>query len=415
MFFASTVVSPELRVRARNRCSCKEKSLNIAVLGIKTIPAVAGADRVVEQLLEHFSPNNDYWVYLRADTAIAQPTQRNIHFIPLPALTGKHLGSFTFFLVCSLHYLLQKHYDLAHVHNSDFGLFMPLLRLKRAVPVLGTFHGDPYTRKKWGVLARAFLRFSERCFVQCCNRLTSVSKFKSAGDSVGTRRHIDYVPNGVNVESDDQHGDPLLTSLRLQPRNFILFACGRLDPTKGLHHLLDAYERADPQERLLILGDFAHDPDYSRDIEQRIAARYGSSPERVCIVRELLPRARLLRVLRACKLFVFPSEYEAMSMMLLEAVSSRAPIVCSDLPENLAVLGADYPFAYPATDAVALAVTLERALSDPDWERRTEECYTRCVRDFSWPAVARRYEEIYDELTATRRKAAGVRAPSTSS
>jgi glycosyltransferase involved in cell wall biosynthesis len=393
----------------------KETSLNIAVLGIKTIPAVAGADRVVEQLLEHFSPNNHYWVYLRADTAVARPEQRNIHFVSLPALTGKHLGSFTFFLICSLHYLCQKHYDLAHVHNSDFGLFMPLLRLKRAVPVLGTFHGDPYTRRKWGAFARAFLRLSERCFVQCCNRLTSVSQFKSVGNGVLTRRPIDYVPNGVNVESDDGDGDPLLTSLRLRPRSFILFACGRLDPTKGLHHLLDAYEQADPAERLLILGDFAHDPDYSRAIEQRIATRYGDSPERVCVVRELLPRARLLRVLRACKLFVFPSEYEAMSMMLLEAVSSRAPIVCSDLPENLAVLGADYPYAYPASDAGALAATVERALSDSDWPHRTEELYTRCVRDFSWAAVARRYEEIYDELSAAPRKAAGVRAPSTSS
>ena len=389
--------------------------MNVAVLGIKTIPAVAGADRVVEQLLEHFSPNNDYWVYVRADTTVAQPAQRNIHLVRVPALTGKHLGSFTFFLVCSLHYLFQKHYDIAHVHNSDFGLFMPLLRLKRSVPVLGTFHGDPYTRKKWGAFARAFLRFSEFCFVQCCNRLTSVSKFKSAGNGLLTRRPIDYVPNGVNIESDDQDGDPLLTSLRLQPRTFILFACGRLDPTKGLHHLLDAYERADPQERLLVLGDFAHDPDYSREIERRITARYGDSPHRVCVVRELLPRARLLRVLRACKLFVFPSEYEAMSMMLLEAVSSKAPIVCSDLPENLAVLGADYGFAYPATDADALAATMERALSDRDWARRTEELYARCVREFSWPAVARRYEEIYGELAAARRKDAGVRTPSTSS
>ena len=388
--------------------------MNVAVLGIKAIPTVAGADRVVEQLLENFSPKNDYWVYVRGDTAVAESAQRNVHFVRLPALAGKHLGSFTFFLACSLHYLRQQHYDVAHVHNSDFGLFVPLLRLKRSVPVLGTFHGDPYTRKKWGKFARAFLRLSERCFVQFCSRLTSVSKFKSAGNGLLTRRLVDYVPNGINVEPDDGDGDALLTSLRLEPRRFLLFACGRLDPTKGLHRLLDAYERADPEERLLILGDFSHDPDYSRNIERHIAAHYGDAPERVCVVRELLPRARLLRVLRACKLFVFPSEYEAMSMMLLEAVSSRAPIVCSDLPENLAVLGDDYPFAYPASEAGALAHTIERALADRDWERRTDELHARCVRDFSWTAVARRYEEIYDELAAAG-QAAGVRAPRTSS
>ena len=63
MVFASTVsCNANCCLEHATALSAKEKSLNIAVLGIKTMPAVAGADRVVEQLLEHFSPKNDYWV-----------------------------------------------------------------------------------------------------------------------------------------------------------------------------------------------------------------------------------------------------------------------------------------------------------------------------------------------------------------
>jgi glycosyltransferase involved in cell wall biosynthesis len=375
--------------------------LNVAVLGIKTIPAVAGADRVVEQLLQHFSPNNDYWVYLRADTVRATTAQRNVHVVTLPALTGKHLGSFTFFLMCAVHYLCQRHYDVAHVHNSDFGIFTALLRLKRGVPVLGTFHGDPYTRKKWGALARSFLRLSERCFVQFCHRLTSVSKFKARGVGFGkAERNIEYIPNGINdIGPETASSDPLLAAHELDSGDYIMFACGRLDATKGLHHLLDAYERASPQASLLIVGDFEHDREYSAVIEHRIAQRHGDS-RRVCIVRELLPRERLLQVLRGARLFVFPSEYEAMSMMLLEAVSMKTPVVCSDIPENVAVVGAAYPYTYPTQDADALAAKLTAALREPGWRCLTEELHARCMQHFRWPVIARRYERIYAQLAA---------------
>jgi len=367
--------------------------MNIAILGIKALPASAGADRVVEKLLENFGSEHDYWIYIRKDTPNAATCHDNLHFIHVPALAGKHLGSFSFFFMCCVHYLLKGRYDLAHVHNSDFGLFVPLLRLKFGVPVLGTFHGDPFLRDKWGRMARAYLRISERAFVSFCHRLTSVSRFKDDVRGFFGKRRVSYIPNGVDPYGSEDTGAFDFRAFGLRRGEYLLFACGRLDPTKGLHHLLAAYQTLSDRPPLFIVGDFAHDAAYSA----RVNALIGSMPE-VTAHRGLLDRATLLDAVRGCRIFVFPSEVEAMSMMLLEAVSCRRPVVTSDIPENVEVVGEDHRWSYPTFDEAALAATLREALASPVLDSEAAALSERALARFDWKRIARSYQEIYSEM-----------------
>ncbi len=368
--------------------------MKIAVLGIKALPAVAGADRVVEKLLENFSSDHDYWVYIRKDTPNAASCHDNLHFVHVPALRGKHLGSFSFFLMCCVHYLIKGRYDLAHVHNSDFGLFVPLLRLKPRLPVLGTFHGDPFARDKWGTFARFYLRMSERLFVTFCHRLTSVSRFKDQVPGLWGRRRVEYIPNGVDSYWQDEEGSDFdYAGHGLHRGSYALFACGRLDPTKGLHDVLAAYRLLDDAPDLLVVGDFSHDQGYS----ERIRLEASQDP-RVRLHEGLLDRETLLDVVRGCQVFVFPSEVEAMSMMLLEAVSCRRPVVCSDIPENVEVVGEGHRGLYPVGDPAALARRLEADLGHPDREEMASQLADEALRRFRWGSIAGRYEELYGTL-----------------
>src|SRR5438105_4161482 len=99
--------------------------MRVAVLGIKRLPAFAGADRVVEHLLDSSSSRHTYTIYLLRDggrTLCCTTTRRYVY---IRALKGKHLQAPTYFLLCCLHYLVKGDYDLAHVHNSDFGVLCP--------------------------------------------------------------------------------------------------------------------------------------------------------------------------------------------------------------------------------------------------------------------------------------------------
>jgi len=356
--------------------------MRIAIFGIKSMPAFAGADRVAERLAEAL-PEYEYVIYVLRD-ALVPASAPNRRYVRVPALPGKHLRAFSYFLLSSLHFALRGKADVAHVHNSDFGLFVPILKLRR-VPVIGTFHGThlgPAEREKWGRGARVFFRYSERTFVKCCDELTSVAPLPPLLD-----REIRHIPNGADPWEDPEPDGEL--PMKMKRGEYVLFACGRLDRTKGLHHLLTAYRGLQDAPPLLVVGDFSHDPRYSAEIQEQ-----AMSDPRVLLHRSLLGRDELFRLVGGARLFVFPSEFEAMSMMLLEAIACGAVVVCSDIPENVATVGEDYPLLFPSRDPDQLREVLGQAVGGSAADV-AGAVLDRARATFRWDAIARSYAAAY--------------------
>jgi glycosyltransferase involved in cell wall biosynthesis len=99
------------------------------------------------------------------------------------------------------------------------------------------------------------------------------------------------------------------------------------------------------------------------------------------------------------RVFIFPSEYEAMSMTLLEGLSYGAPTVYSDIPENEAVAaGLGIPFR--VSDAGSLADGVRRALENrTEAERLGAKAREAVRRNHDWSAIARQYDEVYRKIT----------------
>lgn len=365
----------------------------IAIFGIKTYPAFAGADRVVENIIDQITDEFDLYIYLAKNKEKTPPIDsENLHFIYVPSFKGKHLRAFSYFFFCAAHLFFRANYDFIHAHNSDVGLFTYLLRQKYKGRIIGTFHGNPYESAKWGKFARWYLKYSEKLFIKSCAILTSVSQSKQVPGKT-----ILHIPNGMEHIDPEKFRSYTNVSidyekLKIQKGEYILFAAGRLDRRKGLHHLLTAYQDAQINKQLIIVSDFSHDKTYSESIDDQVHALKSKD---LIVIKKLLPKNDLFDLIINARLVVFPSEIEAMSMFLLEVLACGTPIVCAAIESNIQILGADYSYLFNSAQPDSLSAVMQGALTDSDHIHGHRELVREMKVKYNWQDVVNEYSALY--------------------
>ena len=109
----------------------------------------------------------------------------------------------------------------------------------------------------------------------------------------------------------------------------------------------------------------------------REARRHASENPRYRWLAEVLPwQAR--RLLARSRLLAQTSVMEGGANVVSEALASGVPVVASDIPGNIGMLGDDYPGYYPVGDEEALARLLHRAETDEGfYEKLKARCEAR--------------------------------------
>ncbi|TQN48814.1 glycogen(starch) synthase [Humibacillus xanthopallidus] len=141
----------------------------------------------------------------------------------------------------------------------------------------------------------------------------------------------------------------------------VILAIGRLEPQKGLHHLLNALpavSRAHPDVLTLVAG---------KDGRSASSLRSKVEQDRMR-VHFLGHRHDIPALLSAADVFCFPSEREGFGGVLMEAMAVGCPIVASSIPTTLEVLNGDEHaltgIATAPGDAEAIARALTRVLGN---------------------------------------------------
>jgi glycosyltransferase involved in cell wall biosynthesis len=96
--------------------------------------------------------------------------------------------------------------------------------------------------------------------------------------------------------------------------------------------------------------------------------------------------------------FVLPSALEGLPLTLLEAASYGVPVVASDIPPHLEVLGSEGPGRrlFASGDELGLAAALDRALSQPAGERLGAARLRQRVLDrYDWDRATLATEAVY--------------------
>jgi len=356
-------------------------------MGIKGLPAKGGGERVAEAIIDA-ALANDYQVTVYAKKSYLQENNlpQNLEIIPIYDLPGKHLSAFSFGILSSFHALFRGNYDVIHLHYADFGYIVPLLRLR--YKVLGTSHGAEYHRDKWGRIAKWCFQLFEIPFVRLTNVCTSVSKPMAEYYSRKYGKDVRYIPNGINPYQ--ARGANVEEKYSLPP-DYILFCAGRIIPSKGCDLLLEANRRLGLKVPVVVIGDMEGDAAYKKHL-------LDLAEPNVFFLNFISSKDELFELIRNCSFFVFPSSYEAMSMILLEVASLKKGIVCSNIPENMEAIGVHAVY-FESGKVGSLQDKIAYALAHPaKMEILAKAAHNWVMQHRQWREISRSYLELYESL-----------------
>jgi glycosyltransferase involved in cell wall biosynthesis len=367
----------------------------ICVTGLRGFPHVMGGiESHCEELLPRIKaiwPDHHSVVLGRAPYLPGPVGEhRGVEIIGIPCPRSQNLEAVvsTFLAVLSAR---KRSAGLIHIHAIGPGLLAPLARLL-GLKVVVTHHGTDYHRAKWGLVARTALRAGEWLALSFANRVIAVSPSLAAQlrESFPKRAHaISYIPNGTSDLPGDADPELVLERLGLEDGNFLL-AVARLVPEKGLHDLIDAYERSNCTAKLVIAGSADHESEYAREL----LARAG---ERV-IFAGVQSRATLKCLYEHCALFVMPSYHEGLPIAALEAASCGARMLLSDIPANLDI-ALDPQNYFPVGDVGELTERLNADCAGFQVDRDAVRAR------FSWDKAAEDTLDVYRTTLAQGRTA----------
>ncbi len=389
-----------------------ENPLRIALVSSSYAPYVGGVEEHVRQVaasLQALGHTVLVWTVDRGEhLGEGDLDGVRVRYLPTPLPTARPAGVLTFSRRAPAAWrawraaLAEDRPDLLHVHCfGPNGVYAAALAASARLPLVVTSHGETFMDPDVFSGSR-LVRFALKVTLRRADAVTGVSDAVLA--DLRTRFGLSggqVVPNGVAVEPSAPLPSPTGATATI-------VAVGRIEAVKGFDLLVSALplvrERV-PGVRLRIGGSGS-----AEDALRAHAQTVGVDAD-VTFLGRLHPGA-VAAEMAAADVVVIPSRREAFGIVLLEAWRSGTPVVAADR-DGLAGLvrtGVDGLLVDP-TDAAKLAESVVRLIEDPGLAGRLAAAGRARLAEFSWPAVATAYRQVYAAVRSAKRPGpAGLRS-----
>jgi glycosyltransferase involved in cell wall biosynthesis len=368
------------------------QKVRIAMIGQRGVPAsFGGIERHVEELGSRLTERgHDVTVFCRTNYVATQDAAyRGMNLRHLPTVGSKHSDAIVHSALSTV-VALRGGFDVVHYHALGPGILSPVPRVLGRAAVVQTIHGRDDQRAKWGGMAKNLLRAASWVSSVVPHVTIGVSQELRTFYQAHYGRSIEYIPNGVEPGVVRPPSE-LLEQLRLTPGRYVLFV-GRLVPEKAPDLLIRAIEKVASGLKVAIVGGSSFTNDYVEKLDELAVQN-----PRVCMTG---PRygAELEELYANAGVFVSPSSLEGLPLTVLEAASFGLPIVASDIPPHLEILGSDGPGHrfFRSGDETGLADAIDRCFEDHPTERRAaKEKAEEVLLTYQWDGIVEQTEAAY--------------------
>ena len=293
-----------------------------------------------------------------------------------------------------------QHPNVIHSHGiwssvcNDAAVFSKKLSVPHVISPRGMLEESALRRSAW---KKAIAKY---CYVlknlkaaQCIHALTAQEAMSVR--RMGLKNPIAIIPNGISLGPFEKARCRAPLQKR-RDKKTILFI-GRIHPIKGLKHLLIAWARIKKQFsgwEVVIAGP--DDDNHLLELQQ--ITRDNQMEDSVIFRRSVYGKAKE-ELLHSSDIFVLPSFSEGFSMVLLEAMASRLPVVISSFAGCPEVVSAGAGLlADPNANSFEQALTKVLSMKDEQRLKMGSNASALVTERFQWDAVAAQTISLYGWL-----------------
>jgi glycosyltransferase involved in cell wall biosynthesis len=358
---------------------------------------IGGAEQVAACLAEHLNRATFETAacYLKEPGLIADQMLRSgVDLVPIPGLRPGRRDYLTFLKLRRL--IRSRRIEVIHTHDVHGMIDGAACRLTTpGLRFVHTFHYGNYPdrRIRHKFIEGALSRVADVLIAVSHSQAAAIRKLYQIPES-----RIRVVWNGVDEPKSSEEAPGLQWGI--PPGTPVIASISTLIPQKGLEHLLEAaalLRRAGERFVLLIAGD--------GPLRQVLLARSEALGLQGHVqFLGWVPQASS-KVFPLCDIFVQSSLWEAMSIVLLEAMASAKPVVATSVGENpLVMLPGETGLMVPPANPAALAQALRTLLHDPPLRiRMGQAARARYQELFTVQHMIAAHEQLYRELAGAPR------------
>lgn len=370
---------------------------NIMLLG--SALHIGGAERVIANLVKHIDRTrfNLTVCHLKEQGSIgAELKELGYSVVGVPSMRR---GLRRYFSFRALGQVLKAHHiDLVHTHSTYALTDASLCRniWPRGIRLVHTFHYGNYPNLplRYRMLEWAASRVADRLVAVGREQLQAIlNTYELPTD------RLEVVVNGVETvekKPDVEWGSQLVSGGRVVIGTICTFI-----EQKGLPDLLRvaaALKARNERALFVVVGDGPLRAEIEHQCRQLGLHDYvlftGWKPEASATMMPLFD------------VFFQPSLWEAMSMVVLEAMASGKPVVVTDVGDNRHVVRhGETGFVVPARDVDAMANALQQLICSTKQRRAFGQAgWHRYEANYTAQAMTKRYEALYGEVVEGFRK-----------
>lgn len=221
----------------------------------------------------------------------------------------------------------HKEYKIVHCHMASIGFIIFLIAKKNGVKVrIAHSHNSDTEKTLKGFIKKVLMKPYK--YVSTINFACS----KKAGKFLFGKKHFEVIPNAINLEKfefNEKIRNSKREELNIREENYLVGHVGRFCEQKNHKFIIDIFKeinKKDEKAILLLIGV----GELKDSIKEKV--KELKLEEKVIFLEN---RKDVNELYQAMDCFVFPSNFEGLGIVIVEAQASGLKCVCSDVvPEE---------------------------------------------------------------------------------